>query len=80
MQRRRWRLRKRRVKIRYILKDGCMEVQEKENEVVVLCSLTSSTKRKNRQLYSNGKELCKKTVMHVQSFCFANLNLFSACF
>ena len=32
------------------------EVQEKENEVVVLCSLTSSTKRKIRQLYSNGKE------------------------
>ena len=51
-----------------------MKVQEKE--VVVLCSRPPQ----NVKLGSNGKELSKKSVMHAQSFCFANSNLFSAYF
>ena len=53
-----------------------MKVQEKEKEVIVLCSRPPE----NVKLGNNGKKLCKKSVMQAQSFCFANLNLFSACF
>ena len=59
------------------LKD-CIKVQEKKKKVVVFCS-PSSTKREIRQFHvvvvQRQQRNVQKSVMHVQSCCFACLNL-----
>ena len=60
----------------WILTD-CIEVQEKKSKVVVLCLLTSSTKREISHflvvVVQWPQRNVQKSVMHVQSCCFANL-------
>ena len=65
----------------WILKD-CIKVQEKKKKVVVLCSRP----RQNVNLgiftlymRNGGKEMYKTSVMHVESCCFANVNLSLFC-
>ena len=59
------------------LKD-CIKVQEKKKKVVVFCS-PSSTKREIRQFHvvvvQRQQRNVQKSVIHVQSCCFACLNL-----
>ena len=56
-----------------ITKD-CIEVQEKEKRVVLCPRPLKNVKLGNFTSWScrDGKEMCK---LHVQNFCFANLNL-----
>ena len=63
------------------LKD-CIKVQKKKKKVVVFCS-PSSTKREIRQFHvvvvQRRQRNVQKSVMHVQSCCFACLNLLLLC-
>ena len=56
----------------------CIKVQEKKKKVVVFCS-PSSTKREIRQFHvvvvQRRQRNVQKSMMHVQSCCFAYLNL-----
>ena len=55
-----------------------MEIQEKEKKVVGLCSRPPQNVKLGTftsYLCSDGKVMYKKSVMHVQSCYFANLNL-----
>ena len=65
----------------WILKD-CIKVQEKKKKVVVLCS-HASTKREIRHFHvvivQRRLRNVQKCVMHVQSCCFANINLLVFC-
>ena len=60
----------------------CIKVQENKKKVVVLCSRPRQNVNLGTfTLYScsDGKEMYKKSVMHVQSCCFANLNQLLFC-
>ena len=56
----------------------CIKVQKKKKKVVVFCSLPRQNV-KNEPLSRGSRaataKKCTKSVMHVQSCCFANLNL-----
>ena len=58
------------------------KVHEKKKQVVVLFSRPRQNVKLGTftlQSCSDGKEMCKKSVMHVQSCCFTNLNLLLFC-
>ena len=67
----------------WILTDS-IEVQEKKSKVVVLCLPTSCTKREISHflvvVVQWPQRNVQKRVLHVQSCCFANLNLLLFCF
>ena len=61
-----------------LIPNYCIKVQEKKKKVVVLCSRPRQNV-KNEPLSRGSRAVtakkCTKSVMHVQSCCFANLNL-----
>ena len=60
----------------------CIKVQEKKKKVVVLCSRPRQNVNLGTfTLYmpNSGKEMYKTSVMHVESCCFANVNLLLFC-
>ena len=65
----------------WILKD-CIKIREKKKKVVLLYFRPRQNANLGTftlQSRDGGKEMCKKSVMQVQSCCFANLNLLLFC-